>query len=176
MNFLSRINTGVLSLTLSGASFGSTPSTARESADAFLQKATEVSSELQRDNPNESAIIDNITAMLEDAIPVIHAFAAMNPQCAEQLNRVIELYPNINSWTAREIRLNIEAAQALPAAEGCYPARDIVAHPAIVRVLSRAEITSAVSVKLSRELAEAIEHMTEIRDTLAITSPGATNN
>ncbi|MCX6125741.1 MAG: hypothetical protein NTV34_13495 [Proteobacteria bacterium] len=176
MNFLSKLNTSILALALSNASFGTDRATAHQSADAFLQKAAAVSSELHQENPNENAIIESITAMLEDAIPVIHAFAAMNPQCAEQLNRVIQLYPEISGWTAREIRLNIEAAQALPAAEGCYPARDIVAHPAIVRAMSRAEITAAVAAKQSRELAEAIEHMTAIRDTLAITSQTTINN
>lgn len=136
---------------------------ARSSADAFLQNSDFVLAELGNANPSEENISAYIDEMLHHAIPVIRAYSEQHPQCETQLNKVIELYPEINVWTPQEIRRNIEGAQALPAAEGCYPARDIVAHPAIVRALSRTEITEALNFRITRELQEAVEHMEEIK-------------
>lgn len=139
---------------------------ARDAADAFLTRADQVLAELQKADPSEQFVTSTIDAMLDDAAPVVTSYGELHTQCAAQLAKVIELYPQINLWTAQEIRRNIEGAQALPQADGCYPARDIVAHPAIVRVLSRTEITAASAPRLVREMNEAVEHMEEIRATL----------
>lgn len=141
-------------------------SEASSSATMFLDHALMVSEELHKGNPDETTIVNLVTSMLTEAVPVIKAYIVLQPQCSDQLLKVINLYPSIEQWSAQEIRLNIEAAQALPAGENCYPARDIVAHPAIVRALSRTELTSATAKRLTYEIEEAIEHMKEIADTL----------
>lgn len=135
---------------------------APQTIESYLQRAHLVVDELTLEQPNASAIVSNIDAMLEDAKPVVIAFGVKHGQCANQMDRVIELYPEIANWTAQEIRRNIEGAGMLPPAEGCYAARDIVAHPAIVRALSRSGIQSNQRQRLTNEMKEAIEHMEEI--------------
>ena len=76
---------------------------------------------------------------------------------------MIELYPQIDTWTATEIRRNIETGASLPSARGCYAGRDVIAHPAITRAIARGGVTADNQARLRAEMAEAIEHMTEIR-------------
>jgi hypothetical protein len=135
------------------------PSAAIES---YLRGAQSVVAELRQEQPNAEMIATAITAILEDAKAISSAYAAKHTQCAEQIAEMINLYPAIDSWQAQQIRRDIEAATALPSAEGCYPARDIVAHPAIVRAIARQGIQAAQRSRLAHEMAEAIEHAEEI--------------
>lgn len=131
-------------------------------AAAFLAAADTVVAEIAAATPDVAFIDVTITSMLASAQPVISAFGVKYTQCAEQLAKVIALYPDINVWTPQEIRTKIEAGQALPPAQGCYPARDIVAHPAITRALVRPGFDPALRPRLGREMNEAIEHMAGI--------------
>lgn len=155
----------VFPLVLSSSLALATPPT--EAIQHFLQDAHGVVAELQLDNPNAESIVTVITEMLEDAKLVVAAFGEKHTQCAAQLARIIELYPEIDVWPAQQIRRDIEGGRALPAAEGCYPARDVVAHPAIVRAFARIGISSSQRVRLVNEMNEAIEHMEEILADLA---------
>ena len=145
-----------LSLTVSATAFGGVP---EEEIAAYLQSARAIVASLEANRPDSVEIAVSITAMLENAKPVLVAFSEKHTQCATQLSRVVELYDQIDSWTAQEIRRNIEGGGVLPPAEGCYPARDVVAHPAIVRALARLGIQPAQHSRLIREMSEAIEHM-----------------
>lgn len=148
------------------------PSTLSIAADSqieferYLKNGQTVLSELKLENPNTDFIDSLITAMLEDAKPVLRAYGEKHAQCAEQLAKLIELFPEINTWSAQKIRSDIEAAAALPQAEGCYPARDIIAHPAIARAMARQGIPTGKGIRLIREMNEAIEHMQEIQTEL----------
>jgi hypothetical protein len=130
--------------------------------DRYLAHAEAIVDSLRQGNPDSAAIDASITTMLDEAQPVVTAYGELHTQCVQQLNQLLELYPQIETWTAQEIRRNIEAGQALPAAEGCYPARDVVAHPAIVRTFARAGIDATQHTRLLREMNEAVEHMEEI--------------
>lgn len=145
-------------------SFGSaTAETTDETINRYLITARAVVSELSTNNVSPDFVMESIDSLLEDAKPVLLAFAAKHTQCVAQLNRLIELYPEINVWTPLQIRENIEGAAALPRGRGCYPARDTVAHPAIVRALARAGIAPEIQPRLIAEMNEAIGHMEEIR-------------
>lgn len=135
---------------------------AREAAENYLNGARAVVTELNQEQPRGEWIASKITEILDYAKPVTQAFANMHSQCKEQLDQLLLLYPTIESWSALEIRRNIEAGLALPAAEGCYPARDIIAHPAIVRSIAINGIQESQKTRLIREMDEAIEHMEEI--------------
>lgn len=137
--------------------------TPADKADQYLEKANAVVEALNTDGPNAEEIALTITALLEDAKPVITHWATLHTQCTEQLAKVIELYPMIDAWTPQEIRRNIESGAALPSARGCYAGRDVIAHPAITRAIARTGITAENQAQLRREMAEAIEHMTEIK-------------
>lgn len=134
----------------------------QEAIEKYLEKGRLVLNQLALGNPDSAIIDDEITAMLELTKPVLQAYGEVRPQCQEQLAVVSELLPEINTWEPLEIRRRIEAAQGLPQAQGCYPARDVVAHPAIVRAMVRRGIEPAQQVRLVREMDEAIEHMEEI--------------
>lgn len=136
--------------------------TPQEAARAYLESAHTVLDEVQKTAADANLVIAEIDALLENAKPVITAWAGTHTQCAEQVAKVIELYPEINVWTPTEIRQKIEGGQALPAAEGCYAGRDVVAHPAITRALVRTGITAQSVTRLTREMNEAVEHMEEI--------------
>lgn len=140
---------------------GETPA---EKADQYLEKANAVVEALNTDGPDAEVIAETVTALLEDAKPVITHWATLHTQCAEQIAKVIELYPEIDAWTPQEIRRNIETGASLPQARGCYAGRDVIAHPAITRAIARSGITAENQVQLRREMAEAIEHMTEIKN------------
>jgi hypothetical protein len=137
-----------------------------ETMERYLGKARGVLNQLALGNPNRDIINEEITAMIDLAKPVLRAYAGVRPQCQQQLERVIELLPEVETWSPQEIRKQIEAAQGLPQAEGCYPARDIIAHPAIVRAIVRQGIDPSRQGRLAREMDEAIEHMEEIRHLL----------
>lgn len=137
-----------------------------QSIQNYLNLGQQVIAELNQRTPNADTIIENITQMLEEAKPAVAAFANKNTQCKEQLTHMLNLYPEIDRWSAQEIRRNIEAARSLPQAEGCYAARDIVAHPAIVRAIARTNLSSVPSHRLIHEIDEAIEHMQEIASSL----------
>ena len=134
--------------------------------EAYMAGSQVIVAELNKSEPNVGTITTTITAMLEHAKPVVFAFGEKHTQCAEQLARMIELYPQIEIWSAAEIRRNIEAGSQLPRAEGCYAARDVVAHPAIVRAITRAGVLGQQA-RLLREMNEAIEHMQEISTDLS---------
>lgn len=134
-----------------------------EKADAYIEKANAVVEALNTDGPDAEAIVLKITDLLEDAKTAITHWGTLHTQCVEQLAKVIELYPEIDTWTPQEIRRNIETGASLPQARGCYAGRDVVAHPAIVRAIARTGITAENQARLRAEMAEAIEHMTEIR-------------
>ena len=152
-----------VSFLLALASSPAAASTLEESIDAYLAAADDVGASLRSTNPDESLIVSKIDTMLTEAIPVLQAFSTVHIQCAEQLNKVIELYPEIATWSALQIRNNIEGAAALPRARGCYPARDVVAHPAIVRANARSAIALPQREGLLAELNEAVEHMTQLK-------------
>lgn len=143
--------------------FGATPA---ETAAKYLADAQAIVETLNTTTPDVQLIDANVTAMIDQIDPVIAAFSQMNSQCTEQLTQMLALRPEVNVWTAQEIRRNIEAGASLPKAEGCYAARDVVAHPAIVRALARAGIQDGQQTRLLREISEAIEHMEEIQATL----------
>ncbi len=134
-----------------------------ETIDQYLGKARGVLNQLALGSPDRNLIDGEITAMLDLAKPVLKAYVGIRPQCQLQLERVLELMPELETWGPQEIRKQIEAAQGLPQAEGCYPARDIIAHPAIVRALVRQGIDPSRQARLAREMDEAVEHMEEIR-------------
>jgi len=157
--------TYVMSILAAQAALAKSPEP-RDSIEEFLRDGRAVVAELEKPTPNLDGIVVTISAMLESAKPVVVAYGEKHSQCAEQLAKMLELYPQIDTWTAQEIRRGIEAANALPAAEGCYPARDIVAHPAIVRALIRAGLQPEQTPRLIREMNEALEHMQEISNEL----------
>jgi hypothetical protein len=133
---------------------------AKAAAQSYLTHGQAIVDTVSSDTPDYPGALIQIDQMLEDAKPVAQAFASLHSQCADQVAKMIELYPQINTWTAIEIRRNIEAGDALPPADGCYAVRDIVAHPAITRALIRAG--NPQPQRLLREMAEGIEHMQEI--------------
>lgn len=133
-----------------------------ESITRYLAAAHAIVADLGHDAPNAQSIAASITDMLNDAKPVVTAYADRHTQCTAQLQRVLALYPEIDSWTGPQIRRDIEGGAALPPAEGCYPARDIIAHPAIVRAFARLGIQPEQRARLIREMNEAIEHMDDI--------------
>lgn len=117
---------------------------------------------LGTENPSSATIVSTVDGMLENAKPVLVQYGKKHPQCAAQVAKIIEFYPQIATWTAAEIRSNIEGAAALPPAEGCYAGRDVIAHPSIVRALARPGIAANQRARLIREIKEGIEHMEEI--------------
>jgi hypothetical protein len=133
---------------------------AKAAAQSYLQGGQGIVDTLNSAAPDYAAVLTGIDQMLENAKPVARAFAVLHPQCADQIAALIDLYPQINTWTALQIRNQIEIGDALPAADGCYAARDIVAHPAITRALIRAG--NPQPRRLLREMNEGIEHMQEI--------------
>jgi hypothetical protein len=139
--------------------FGEVP---REAIEKFLDGAQTVITELELEAPNADTVVTIITAILNHAKPVVSAYSEQHLQCTDQLRRMVELYPEIETWSSQQIRRDIEGGAALPQAQGCYPARDIVAHPAIVRAVSRNGIPPAQKPRLIREMNEAIEHMEQI--------------
>ncbi|MGE0174180.1 MAG: hypothetical protein AB7T49_15390 [Oligoflexales bacterium] len=153
-----------MSLLGSASSFAGTPS---ESIDEFIAKGNSVLEQLDQESPSSDTIVTTINEMLESAKPVLVAYGEKNPECKAQLDKVIELYPEIDTWTAKEIKKNIEGGKVLP--EGpktCYPPRDIIAHPAIVRATVRDGLENAKIQKLKKEMEEAIEHAEEIASEL----------
>ena len=134
----------------------------QEAIEHYLEKGRTVLNQLALGSPDTVLIQDEITLMLELTKPVLTAYGQVRPQCQEQLAMISDLLPEINSWEPLEIRRRIEAAQGLPQAQGCYPARDVVAHPAIVRAIVRRGIDPSQQVRLVREMNEAVEHMEEI--------------
>lgn len=154
------LSASVVSLLLSPLALAEAP---KAEADQYLEKAQAVVADLTTDGPNADEIVQTITDMLELAKPVITHWGTLHSQCAAQLAKVIELYPEIDAWTPQEIRRNIETGASLPQARGCYAGRDVIAHPAITRALAREGITADIQARLRAEMAEAIEHMTEIR-------------
>jgi hypothetical protein len=135
---------------------------AKKLAEDFLVRAAFVQEEIQKPTASPELIQSEITEMLENARYILPAWSEIHTQCTAQLAKVIELYPQIAVWTPQEIRQNIEGAIALPPAEGCYPGRDVVAHPAIVRALVAGGVVPEQRGRLLREMGEAIEHMEEI--------------
>ena len=128
---------------------------------SYLANSQTIVDQIKSTSFDSQVIVSSIDSMLNEVSPVLQAYSAVFPLCKEQLDKVIELLPQIETWTAQEIRTNIEAGKALPATNGnCYPARDVVAHPAIVRALVKTGGASAT--RLLREINEAIEHMTDI--------------
>ena len=137
-----------------------------ESIERYLESGRTVLNQLALGNPDSLLIEDEISKMLELTKPVLAAYGEVRPSCKEQLTVISDLLPEINTWEPLEIRRRIEAAQGLPQAQGCYPARDVVAHPAIVRAIVRRGIDPSQQVRLAREMGEAIEHMEEIEGLL----------
>ncbi len=134
-----------------------------ESIRSYLVLAESVLSQLEAEGGGDAPLIVNtIDALLDEAKPVVLAYGAKYTQCSEQLTALVNLYPSLAQWSAQEIRQNVEVGKALPSAKGCYPARDIVAHPAIVRVLAREGLDPEKSKELIEEMREAVEHMEEI--------------
>lgn len=165
MLFSSGKNALGLTLLLSAAP-SAVAATLAQNIDSYLDRARGVVTELAQPTPSDTAIVESIDVMLNLAREVLQAYGVAHPQCATQLARVLELYPEIEAWTAQEIRMNIEVGRALPQGSGCYPARDIIAHPSIVRALARSGISATPAARLTAEMNEAIEHMEEIRDEL----------
>ena len=155
------VTASILSLLFAPLSLAGEAPTAE--ADQYLETANAVVASLNTDGPNAEEIVSSITDMLELAKPVITHWGVLHSQCAEQLAKVIELYPQIDTWTPAEIRRNIETGASLPSARGCYAGRDVIAHPAITRAIARDGITADNQARLRAEMAEAIEHMTNIR-------------
>lgn len=154
------MRTLILSLALAASpALAGTP---KQAAADYLEKARTVAAALDEVTPDATLIADTITALLEDAKPVVAEYGVLHAQCAEQLAALIALYPDIDTWSPSRIRRDVEVGQALPQAQGCYPARDVVAHPAIVRAYARSGITPDLRARVKRELDEAIEHMEEI--------------
>jgi hypothetical protein len=137
---------------------------AKAAAQSYLQEGQAIVDNFNSAAPDYSAALTGLDQMLENAKPVAQAFATLHPQCADQIAAMLDLYPQINTWSAVEIRRQIEAGDGLPPADGCYAARDIVAHPAITRALIRAG--SPKPSRLVREMGEGIEHMQEIQGEL----------
>ncbi len=132
----------------------------------YLANAQAIVDQLQSDGPDSTLVADAVTEMLELAKPVLIAFGERHTQCIAQLAKVVELYPEIDQWSAPDIRRNIEAAGSLPRASGCYPARDVIAHPAIVRAFARLGLQTSDRQGLLAEINEGIEHMQEIQQQL----------
>lgn len=128
----------------------------------YLASGQDIVTLLGTANPSSTAVVSTIDNMLEEAKPVLTFYSQKHTQCAAQVSKILELYPQIATWTAAEIRTKIEGAAALPPAEGCYPGRDVIAHPAIVRALARPGIAPDQKARLIREMKEAIKHMEEI--------------
>ena len=128
----------------------------------YLASGRAVVTLLGTDNPSSATVVSTIDGMLASAKPVITFYGQKHPQCADQMNAIIELFPKIATWSAAEIRSNIESAAALPQAVGCYAGRDVIAHPSIVRSLARPGIAANQKARLIREMNEGIEHMEEI--------------
>lgn len=138
-----------------------------ESVEQYLENGRAVLNQLAREHPDAAKIEVDISVMIELTKPVLEAYAGLKPQCQQQLEKVLELLPEIDTWEPQEIRRQIEAAQGLPPAQGCYAARDIVAHPAIVRaIVRRGGSGPTQQMRLAREMDEAMEHMEEIRTLL----------
>ncbi|MBC7765763.1 MAG: hypothetical protein H7Y41_04680, partial [Hyphomonadaceae bacterium] len=76
----------------------------------FLAKGQAIVVSLEDGSADSAVIVSEIDAMLELAKPVVTAYGEVHTQCAAQLARVIELYPEIAVWTPQEIRQNIEGA------------------------------------------------------------------
>lgn len=127
----------------------------------YLELAHTVVASIEAGNEPAAKNVSRIDELLEHAKPIVDLYARNHPACHDQLKRMVELYPEIAKWTPKEIRENIERAKALPEAVGCYPARDIVAHPAIVRALLQSTTVTSTS-RLVAEMNEAIEHAEEI--------------
>ena len=81
---------------------------------------------------------------------------------------MLDVYLGINVWNAKESRKYIEAGTALPQAKGCYPARDIVAHPAIVTALARVPIDLGLRRKMIAEMNEATAPMEKILEDIGL--------
>jgi hypothetical protein len=110
---------------------------------------------------------DNIGIMLEKAKPVLIAFAGKNPDCAEQMKRLEELYVQLDIWTAKEIGINIDVGLALPKASGCQKGRSIVARPAMAAAIIRAEeVNSSLKAEAANHLASAIRRMNDLSSLL----------
>lgn len=140
---------------------------AKVAAANYLATGQSVIEHIQQDVVDLAQVELGINDMLEQTKAVLPAYAAQHQQCAQQLARLLELFPELEVWTAREIRQNIERGTVLPPAEGCYPGRDIVAHPAIVRrVLRDQGVRPELKPRLVAELDEAIEHMSAIAQDL----------
>ncbi len=156
---------GILLLTLSPSVLAQNTELSEATA-LYLQEAKAVVDKLPTPEKNQE-IVAHIDALLEAAKPVVTAFGQRHGQCQEQLEVLLNLYPQIASWSAAEIRQNIEVGKALPAARGCYAARDVIAHPAIVRVYARQAYDIEKAPGLIEEMQEAIEHMEELERELA---------
>jgi predicted outer membrane protein len=148
------------SLFASASAFAETP---KEAIENFIAKGQSVMEELDQEAPSAEAIETSINEMLESAKPVLVAYSEKNAGCKEQLDKIIELYPEIDTMTPKEIKKNIEGGAALPeGGDECYAARDIIAHPAIVRATVRLGMENAKVAKLKKEMEEALEHAEEI--------------
>ncbi len=131
--------------------------------DSYLNGANSIVVDLQQPDSNPEWVVSTITQMLDEARPVVTTFGQKYLQCEQQLAAMLDLYPQIDTWTPLQIRQNIERGTALPSASGCYAARDIIAHPAIVRAIAREGIAEASKRRLLQEMDEAIEHMEALR-------------
>ena len=135
--------------------------------DAYLDFGEKIENELAKPIPSREQLIRDLDLMLEQSIPVVQAFAGFREVCTAQLNQLLLILPEIRAWSSEDIRINIEIGKALPKATGCYPARDIIAHPAIVRAFLLNTITRIDKKQLLDEMVEAIEHMQEIGELLS---------
>jgi hypothetical protein len=151
---------GAVGAPVSLAQVGQTPI---EAVNSYLDDTRAVIDEINLDVPNAQKIVSTIGQML-DLIPSINAkFTTLHPECKTQLDALNGLLPQVDVWSAVEIRRNVEAGVALPAGgQSCYPARDLVAHPAIVRALTRVQDPQTIRARLLREINEALEHGEEI--------------
>ena len=70
------------------------------------------------DEPSNDLDVETLRALedalLEFAKPVVTEFGSLHSQCAAQIQKVIELYPEIAVWSPEQIRRDIEGAQAGP--------------------------------------------------------------
>ena len=134
-----------------------------EAVQSYLLHTHAVIDEINSQAPAAQVIAQHVGEMMA-LIPTIHGeYSVRHPGCKAQLVALDGFLPQLANMSAVDIRRNIEAGTALPPGSAdCYPARDIVAHPAIVRSLAVGQNPAAIRTRLLREINEALEHGGEI--------------
>ncbi len=102
--------------------------------------------------------------LVQLGVAVMNLYGVKNPNCAEQFKAFEVAIPGMETLTIDEVMTKYHDAKALPAApRHCFYSRAEIVHPVLNLIRMKGTWSQEVSVQISDDLQEVIEHLDNIQ-------------